>query len=172
MRLTACSEPSSENVVPSRGLVLVTMRGLDEAIRASSPARPGRFLDGLDPAAWSSAPPASRWLSRWAIGGIVLQAGDTRPQGLPSTFIDRGKRQEQAGRRAAWLSTDGSDGADTILGHEAGRVGIAGGNAGGGHRFAGRFAPGDFQVEREQLSQDVFLGREAVGGQNGGVESA
>jgi len=49
MRLTACSEPSSENVVPSRGLVLVTMRGLDEAIRASSPARPGRFLDGLDP---------------------------------------------------------------------------------------------------------------------------
>ena len=36
-------------MVPSRGLVLVTMRGLDEAIRASSPARPGRFLDGLDP---------------------------------------------------------------------------------------------------------------------------
>ncbi len=62
------------------------------------------------------------------------------------------------------LSPGRSFGADTILGHEAGRLGIAGGNAGGGHRFAGLFAPGDFQVERQQLSQEVFLGRETVSG--------
>jgi len=37
-----------------------------------------------------------------------------------------------------------SIGADTILGHETGRIGIAGGNAGGGHGFAGLFASGDF----------------------------
>ena len=39
-----------------------------------------------------------------------------------------------------------------------------------GHRFAGLFTSGDFQVERQQLGQEVFLGRESVGGQNRGVK--
>ena len=63
-----------------------------------------------------------------------------------------------------------SIGADTIPGHKTGRLGIAGGNAGGGHRFASLFSAGHFQVEREQLGQQVFLRRETVGGQNGGIE--
>jgi len=42
-------------------------------------------------------------------------------------------------------------GSDAILGHEAGRLGIAGGNAWSGHRLTSPFAAGDFQVQGEQL---------------------
>lgn len=55
-------------------------------------------------------------------------------------------------------SVPGSIGSNAIIRHEAGRVGIAGGNAGGGHRFTSPFASGDFHVKCQQLVQQVFLG--------------
>jgi hypothetical protein len=63
-----------------------------------------------------------------------------------------------------------SFGADAIVGHEAGSVGIGGGDAGGGYGFTGLLAAGNVQVEREQLGQQVFLRRKPVGGQDSGVQ--
>jgi hypothetical protein len=43
-------------------------------------------------------------------------------------------------------------------------------DAGGGDRFAAIDAGRDFEVEVQELLEEVFLGGEAVGGEDGGVE--
>jgi hypothetical protein len=60
--------------------------------------------------------------------------------------------------------------ADEIVGDEGFWVGEIGRDAGGGDGFAAVDARGDFEVEVEELPEEVFLGGEAVGGEDG-VES-
>ena len=60
--------------------------------------------------------------------------------------------------------------AQTIIGKQNFRLAVAGGDAGGGDGVLPAQSFGDFAVEREQLFEQVFLGAETVGGEDGGVE--
>ncbi|MGO8927576.1 MAG: hypothetical protein ACLQU3_11880 [Limisphaerales bacterium] len=44
------------------------------------------------------------------------------------------------------------------------------GHAGGGDGFPTLDPAGDFQVQGEELGEQILLGAEAVGGENGGVQ--
>ena len=59
---------------------------------------------------------------------------------------------------------------DAILCHQFLHVGILLRHAGGDNLFASFNLRGDFLVEGEELGEQIFLGAEAVGGEDGGVE--
>jgi hypothetical protein len=69
--------------------------------------------------------------------------------------------------RALIVSLSGSN---AIIRHELLRVGIGRGNARRGDGLILLFHRGHGQVQFEQLREQVFLGVEAVGGEDGGVE--
>jgi len=62
-------------------------------------------------------------------------------------------------------------GLDAVVGDQRGAVaGVACGDAGGGDGVAALLAVGDFEVEVEELLQEVFAGGEAVGLEHGLIE--
>jgi len=64
----------------------------------------------------------------------------------------------------------GNSGADAVGRDEGGGIGVGGGDAGRGDGEVLGFAGGHGEVEFEELGEEVFLGVEAVGGEDGGVE--
>jgi hypothetical protein len=59
---------------------------------------------------------------------------------------------------------------DTIFRQELARIRIVLGKARGGDGFAALDLAGDFQVQGEELGEQIFVGAEAIGSENGGVQ--
>jgi hypothetical protein len=60
---------------------------------------------------------------------------------------------------------------DAVVADEGFGVGEVGRDAGGGDGFAAVDAGGHFEVEVEEFPEEVFLGGEAVGGEDGGARA-
>lgn len=98
-------------------------------------------------------------LSDWACSVFQSDAAG----GVPDLKIQLAERRE----RKSWNAHSGLDG---VFGDEGGWVAVGWGDARGGYFFTAVDAGSHVQVEGEDLGEEVPVGIEAVGVEDGGVE--